>query len=390
MANLKSNKELWNLIRKNYPNFGNQTAEATAELFTENGFDRLTQFTPSILNDFFELSVRVWLNVVNISHAKDYLAENGFGEYYDQPWGGVIQRMAVNSVKPISPKYKGLENGDSPDPFVVRKPDTNERFWKQNFDYASLITMPDDFQYKQIFISEYGMSEYIAGIMEGLQNGYTLQVYVNKLEAINAAINSKVDPIQDSQKVTIELSDAPSDTELKDFILAVKNTITAMTMAPQTGAFNAAKFKSTQDRGRLKLLVRAGYKNQIDVNTMVGAFNPEYLSLGVDTIEVADFGGLEPYKEAEFTTPLYPVYDGLGAVIGYAETKGADSVTVEEDNVFWKDPNENVVAVLADKGVIFECRQNPYTVETIRNPRGRYVNYWASSPNNTIAYDPLL
>lgn len=389
MANLKSNVELWNLIRKTYPNFANHTAEGTADMFTESGFERIKQFDAAVLNDFFELSVRVWLNVVNISHAKDYLADNGFGEYYDQPWGGIIQRMAVDSIKPISPGYKGLENGDSPDPFVVRKPVTRERFWKQNFDYASLITMPDDFQYKQIFISEYGMSEYIAGIMEGLQNGYVIQVYTNKLEALDKAINSTADPLQDSQKVEVEMSATPTDVQLKDFILAVKNTITAMTMAPQSGAFNALKFKSTQDKGRLKLLVRAGYKNQLDVNTMVGAFNPEYLSLGVDIIEVSDFGGLEPYKEAEFTTRLYPVYSGLGELIGYNTVEGSKTVKVAEENVFWKDPNANVFAVLADKGVIFECRQNPYEVETIRNPRGKYTNYWASSPNNTIAYDPL-
>lgn len=388
MANM-TNIELWNAVRKAFPNFASHTSEATKATFTEAGFEKLKNWSIDTLNDFFELSMRVWLNVVNISHAVDTLEGQGFGEYYDQPWGGFIQRLATNSVKPISPAYKELTNGTSVDPFVVRKPTTTERFWKQNFDYASLITIPDEFALKQIFVSEYGMSEFMAGIMEGLENGYTIQRYVNKLEAINAGINSVDNPLQDTQKVTANLSGTPTAEELTNFIYMVRNVISAMTIGPQNNAFNAMYFDSTQDKSRLKLLVRSGIKNAINIYTMAGAFNPEYLQMGVDIVEVPHFGGLKPYQEAAFTTPLYEVYDSLGAVIGYNTQEGQTDVTVETPDVFWKDPNENVNAILADKGLVFECRQNPYSVEPIRNPRGLYTNYWASSPNNTIAFDPL-
>lgn len=391
MANPKmyNNTELWNMLRKVYPNFAGITSDATADMFTQNGYEKIKNFNSTALNDFFGLTLRVWLNVVNLSHAKDPLEAAGFGEYFDQPWGGYIQRMSVDSVKPISPAYKGLKDGDSPDPFVVRKPTTAERFWKQNFDFASLITMPDEFQYKQMFVSEYGMSEYMAGIMEGLQNGYTLQAYANKLEALNAAINSTDTPLRATQKIDVAIDSDGTDEQYKKFILSVMNLVEAMTYAPQTGDFNAMGYKSTQDTTRLKLLLRMGVANAIKVKTLVGAFNPGNLALPVDVIPVANFGGLIPYKEAALTTRLYPVYDALGAMVGYAEQESATTATVGEDAVYWKDPNESVVGVVADKGLVFECRQNPYTVETIRNPRGLYTNYWAASPNNTVACDPL-
>lgn len=384
-----SNVDLWNAVRKSFPNFASHTAEATKEFFTEAGFEKLKNWNNDTLNEFFNLSMRVWLNVVNISHAEDTLEGQGFGEYFDMPWGAYIQRMATNSIKPISAKYKNLVDGGSVDPFIIRKPTVTERFWKQNFDFQSLVTIPDDFQMKQIFVSEYGMSEFMAGIMGGLENGYIIQKYVNKLEAINAGINSTGNVMQDTQHVKANLSAVPTDEELKGFLMAVKNIVSAMTISPQTDAFNAMHFASTQSKNRLKLLIRPAIRNALNIYTMAGTFNPEYLNLGVDIIEVPNFGGLKPYADAEYKTPLYEVYDKLGAVIGYNNKEGQTEVTVEAPDVFWKDPNEGVNAMLADKGLIFECRQNPYTVEPVRNGAGRYTNYWASSPNNCVAYDPL-
>lgn len=382
-----TNKALGDMIAKIYPSFKSHTAQLTAETFTERGFDRITQLDPAFVNDFFELSMRVWLNVVNISHAKDILAEKDFGETYDQPWGAIIQRLSTNSVKPINPGWIGLKDGDAPDPFVVRKPVVAERFWKQNFDYASMITVPDDFQMKQIFVSEYGMSEFMAGIMEGLQNGYTTQVYLNKLEALDAAINSTKTPLRLNQIQKLEMSETPTDEQLRGMINAIKKIVAAMCdLGPQTDAFNAYGFNSTQDRGRLRLLLRQGYLPDLETNTLYAAFNRDNLETGIPIIQVPNFGGIT-YSDG--TNDLYPVYNSLGERIGWNTAANQSTTNVDESQVTAVDPNADVVAVLADKGVVFECRQNPYTVEPIRNPRGRYVNYWASSPNNTIAYDSL-
>lgn len=384
-----TNLELWDKIRGAFPQFASHTSKGTADMFTAAGYEKIKAWDPTALSDFFELSMRVWLDTVTTSHAVDTLEANGFGEYKDMPWGGYVQRLATYSVKPISPAYKNLADGAGPDPFVVRKPVTAERFWKQNFDYASLITMPDDFQYKQIFVASNGMSEYMAGLMEGLQNGYTIQLFENKLEALNAGINSTDTPLLDTQKMSVTLSADPTDDELKNFILAVNNVVEAMGVGPQVSGFNAMQYASTQSKERLKLLIRPGMKNLIKVRTLAGAFNPTDLSLDVDTVVVPHFGGLIPYKEATYKTRLYPVYDTLGAVIGFAETEGATAVTVKESAVQWKDPNAGVVAVLADKGVITTFQQNAYTVESIRNPRGRYTDFWASAPNNAIIFDPI-
>lgn len=388
--NLKtiSNVELWNSLRQANPNFSNQTSKGTAELFTERGWSAFTHGDMTAVQDFWKLALPFYLNLINVARARDPLYAAGFGESYEIPWGGYIQRMSIGSVKPVSPAYRNLVEGGTVDPYVIRKAPADNRFFRTNFDYQSTVAIPDMWQTKQMFVAEAGLSDFLNGVYVGLENGYILQVYANKLEAIHQALTNSDYPLQDSQKVDVTLSDDPTTEELENFLLAVKNVITMMDIAAMTGAYNAGKFATVQDKSRLRLLVRAGMRNLIDIRTKVGAFNPEYLTTGVEIIEVPHFGGLQPYKEAAYTTPLYPVYDDMGAQIGYNETANQTSVTVENDEVFWKDPHLDTIAVLADKGVIFEMMRNPYQVTPIYNPRGMYQVAWANSPDNGIAYDP--
>lgn len=165
------------------------------------------------------------------------------------------------------------------------------------------------------------------------------------------------------------------------------------------------------------MLLRTPIYNRIKTRLRVGAYNPEDLAIPVDRMKaVNDFGGLVPYTDAEYTTRLYPIFSSLGAqsgyyittdnattagltavqdsnsnLIGYSVASGATASTVAnavaKSAVVWKDENAEIMAVVAQRGVIFENRQNPYTVTPIYNPRRLVTSYWANSPANTIAYD---
>lgn len=423
-----TNTQLWNYIRDKYPNFASQTAKGTADLFTARGFDQLAQFDSSVLNDFFSLSLRVFLQKVDVADVKDLLSDQDFGESYDTPYGGYVQRLSINSVKPISPGYKGLQDGDSPDPFVVRKPETNERFWTQNFDYASLITTPDQALYKNMFVAEDGMSRYLGGIMKALQNGYTLQKYTNKLEALNAGLHSVNFPLKATQQY--QTADVTDSASIIAFIKLVRDIVSAMTFNPATAAFNSYGFESTQDKDRLRLLVKPQLMNQIATISRLNS--PEDMSLPIEIVQVNNFGGLTAaiheddvfaagtivvkevgaagvsYAdmkagtknadaftitsaiETEYTVKK-DIYDDLGEKVAFAFTNAQNTVAIYIPTGVAKfdDPNADLLAVIADKGYIFENVQNPYQVEPIRNPRGLYTNYWASSPNNGIVVDHL-
>ena len=424
-----TNAQLWNYLRGKFPNFASHTAEATAEFFTERGFENLSSYDPDILNDFFNLSLRVFLQKINVADVKDLLESQDFGESYNTPYGGVVQRMAINSIKPVSPAYMGLKDGDSPDPFVVRKPDTSERFWYQNFSYQSLVTMPDTAIYKNMFVAEDGMSQYLGGVMKALQNGYTLQKYNNKLEAINAIINPTNFTRQDTQDYQTSISPSPSSSELIAFIKLVRDIVDSMVFTPATSAFNCFGFESTQDKSRLRILVRPSLMNELATISKLNS--PEDMSLPIEIVKVPNFGGLTVDKFASGATvtgkgttsqvsatdtPSYTeyksitgkattrtltaksgapvaIYDDLGTLVAYGfqctDADGYFNIYCTPDAVVWDDPNEDVIALIADKGIVFENVQNPYTTEPVRNARGLYTNYWCSSPNNGCVVDHI-
>lgn len=418
-----SNLQLWNLARKMSPHFKSHTSKGTADMFTEKGFEALKRSDLGAINEFFELSIRVAFQKLNVSRAKNIFENKGLVQVYDTPNGGYTQRMAIDSIKPVTPAFKNLENGDSVDPFLVRKPTMSERFFGQNFDYQSFITI-QDFQVKTIFVSEYGMGEFIGGIMKGLENGYNIQKSINTKEALNAAINSTDYPLQNSQVVNItwDFTAEPTDAMLYGYLLGVKDVLTNMSIAEQTSAYNAGKFKTLVDQEDLVMVVRGGIKNRIELGLEVGAFNIDKLSLDIDEmIEVDNFGGLKPYVLTNTSNPdtaanrtyLQPIYDKNGeqvayvdataTVNGYATFNGtkwvvnvtSGSTTADTSNTYvddtlagWEDPNADVLAIICQKGLVFENLQNPYELSPIYNPRGLYTNYWASSPNNAINVDP--
>lgn len=383
-----TNAELWDAIRKEVPSFASHTAQATAELFTEESFRELSQTDgnrQSIINEFYQLSVRVALQQINISLAKDPLA--GFGETYYQPYGGVTQRISVNSIKPISPQYMHLKDGDSIDPFIVRKPTMQERFFGRNFNYQSLVTM-QNYPLKENFLNGNGVAQIAAGVARGLLNGWIIQKYENKLECLNSAIN---DPqLKATQIIETSYDGTWDDTKIRDFLSLLMNIGEAMTIDPQTSAFNSAGFESLQDIGRLRILLRPGFKTALKVDTLYAAFHRDELDPNLKIQTVSNFGGI--YYQTTGGQRLYPAYgEKLKDVIGLNEQENQTVATHQKSDpdVVAVDPNADVIGIIADKGFLFEDIANEYRTEGIHNPLGLYDNLIASAPNNGIHYDRL-
>lgn len=384
-----NNAEYWDMCRRFSPDFKKHTSAKTLSEFNEKGFEALKLTDLNTLNEFFNISMRVAFQMMNVSRAKNIFENSGLLEVYNTPNGGFTQRIAINSIKPVSPAFTELQDGTTVDPFIVRKPELVERFFGINYEYQSFITL-QEYQLKTMYIEDYGMGATISGILEGLSNGYKIQEVVNIKECINAAINSTKFPLQGTQKFELQSwSDVPTNDELVSFIEDLQNISSSLEITPQTGMYNAMNFETSYDASDFVLLIRAGVINKIKTRTLPGIYHDEYLALPFAIQEVTDFGGLEHYADANFETKVYPVYSKVGEMIGWSEKENQTTAKYGINDVYTKDVNEDVIAVLMQKGAIFENNQNPYTVEPIRNPRGLYTNYWASRPNNSINYDPL-
>ena len=124
----------------------------------------------------------------------------------------------------------------------------------------------------------------------------------------------------------------------------------------------------------------------IDPPVCIGAFD---LQFPIKLQPVANFGGIKHYaaSDTSHTTELKPVYDDEGAYTGYMSADGTETDKIAEAETVVVDPNENIVAVVAQRGVIFETKQNELRVRAIFNPSGEYQNTFFNEMNNGINYD---
>lgn len=442
---------------KKYPQYKSYTAGGTASLFKSEGFLDCILSDITKLNEVYNALNRITLNIINIAQVSDSFDIGDFGETFDSEYAAGVQRMAIFPMKPTSPKYRNIPKAGV-NQQQVRIPKIEDRYFKVNFDFQNFYTL-QEFQIKQMFVSEYGISEFYAGFMAQMGNSYTEQKHLSVLECINALIHSEKHPLQTTQKeILTEWTDnAPTSAQLKELIQRVKFIVSRMKATTSTGAFNATGFKTKQDVSRLRLLCRVGLKDLIETEVLAPIFHDEKLSLPFEIIEVENFGGLTPTAEAddEFTgdgtettfelsatyhdtavvtvggtattaykvednsivfdsapannsaivvtyhAELYPVYAtaantdrsvGEGEMIGYSLTEGAVSATYEEDadEVIMYDPNSNILAILADKGLVFQVIHNaPRMIAAPYNAAGLYVTNWFSAPGNEIHGDAL-
>lgn len=385
------NSEIFKVAQAFSPQFKAFTAALTADGLN-NGWEANKNLDPTIVNEWFKVTMKMILQKVDIATVKNPLESYGIVENYLDEFGNIAQRIAVNGMKPVNPKFHGLENGDSVDHYVVRKPDIKERFFTQNFDFQNFFTL-QEFQIRQILSSPFGMDQITNGCMIQLENSYTKQRYLNELEALSAGINSTDFPLQKTQKINLDswTDAAPTDAELLSLIDTANDVIDQMILSPSTSAYNAGKYEDAIYADNLVMLIRPGIMNRIKTRLEVGAFNKEDLALPVDVKKVLNFGGLVPYaknEQGELTKPIYPVYDKIGAVVGWATTEGATTPSIDLGAEGYLDTNADVLAVIIQKGAIFTTQQNGVQmIPTPLNARGVYMNYFFNVINAGAHFD---
>ena len=445
------NSKLFEACRAFSPNFKNLTSAVTAQMLDNNGFEAINSIDNSIVNNWFNLSLKIVLQKVDVARARNPLEDSGIVEYYDTPYGGYAQRLAVQSLKPTSPKFKELVDGSSVDMQKVRLPKVTERFFKLNWAFQNYYTL-QDFQVKQIFQSPYGMSEFIGGIVSQMQASYKKQKYVNALETLSAGINSTSHALKSTQKIELSSwTDAGVQAaELQEFIKALKNLKVQLEATPSTSAFNAAGFETAVDADNMVCMMRAGIQTDIQTALTTGSlygFDKQFLDMPFKVQEVVNFGGLVPVKSVDETKTgdgtttafelekdgyritkvtvggvastawtfdkenneitfteapandaaivitydamLYPLYSTTtGEQIGWVYNEDTTTADVQDGAESYIDTNEDILAVVIQKGTIFETIQNPVQViPAPYNAAGLYQTFWFSQADNGISYD---
>lgn len=392
MATKPTNKQFFSKFARDTGNAKALDLLASGSLDGDN-FEPVNNL-PSLRQEFSQWTIQFYLDKITEFDVKDRLKDIGFGREYDTYGQAITQRLTVGQIKSATPAYIGLEQGKSVDMFLINKTKNTERFFTTNFNFQAHITIQDEDLLNVAFHYSYGLADYLSELTRRLYAAYSLDFYSAKMEAISNGIKSEKYPLLDTQKLEVDFDmENPQEEDFLNFTIAVNDIHTEMKVKPVLNKYNSLKYETALDPKKHVILMRAGYENRLKALTKAKVYNPEYLNLGFEIHEIEHFGGLEPFKDEDFTTPLYPVYDEVGTQIGYStkeEQVGKDAVEVQNDEVVWKDPHADIFAIIADKEWLFYSTDASLeTNVTPHNARGKYYNVFLNAPLKHIHTDPV-
>lgn len=393
---LNTNAQLYDsLLKGKYPQLSNWSSE---ELFKEGNYEVLDK-VDGLKEDMLALTMKFYLAFIDRLDVKNPFDANDFGEHFDIPFGEYAQAIRATNLKPINPQWKLAANkqlGADVNPYIMRPFELSERFFRINQDYQNTVFIPDNYAWKKVFAEPYGFATLaIDLITNSLANSYKIQEFIREKEALNAYLNSTNHPLKSTQVLTWETATAtPTEDELRNLLKNIMTIKDLVLFGPTTTAYNSLGAEVMQDEDRLRMLMKPELRNAIRTDLRSVTYNSEDLDTGIKTLPYLDFGGLTAYKEATFETQMYPVYSDatLGIQIGYSSTEGqygASNVEATDDEVYFKDNNDDICAIIADKGLLKTFKANEFSVKPRYNERMLGTHYWAASPGNIIAADPV-
>ena len=396
MAKL-TNAQFLTAVSKVAPEFKEMASKASREVFTEAGFESLANLpgTEDAVTRFYNIALLVGLQTVEHAKFKDVLASMGILERLQMTMGAYKQENRVQRIKNVNPAWlgkdgTGLKNGDSVDPYVVRKPVIDQNYYGLNWNYQNFFTL-QDFDLKLGWVTPNdGIQSIVSAIYEMVDLDRLETEYSKFFEVLNGAITSEKHPLTDTQKIVLDSwTDAtPTDAEVEALIRVLKNIVEVFDSMPSVDIYNAGQYPNGADASDMTMLVRVGIKSRIDT-VMAYVFGPEYLQFPIKVKSVPNFGGIKHYAASDtaFKTELVPVTDKDGVYTGFYSADGTETGQIAAAKTVEVDPNEDVIAVIAQKGVIFELIQHEMKVRPIINPRGEYQNTFFNQMNNGINYN---
>lgn len=421
-----TNLEILKLASAEAPELKRLLSRNAMDIFTEAGYEAFSNL-PGGRDKYLNAMMMVSRQYVTPVAYKDALKNIGIIERFGKGYGAYIQDNRMGKLPNENPygfgkDGQGFKNGDWFNENTVRKPLITQDYYGVNKNYSNHFSW-QQFNVKLDWLNaESGLDTLMGQAHAMMMLDYTETEYAWFFEAFSGAINSTSHPLRDSQKLVVPSwgSGAGGDVTLAEagkFVKIVKDVFDGAENVPSVSLYNAADFPSTFNPSDMVLLVRTGYKSTMD-EILAPVYHDGKYGLPVEIKSVPNFGGLIPADaEGNELQPVYThaiIYNGVsygeGSVIGYVDasvtvndyakltgtqwTVNVTSGSTTADTTFavgqqppkWNDPNEDVIAVLAQRGVIFEMIAEDLVVESKHVIGGRYDQTYVTQFNNGINY----
>lgn len=394
-------KEYFKLARAFDPQFRAMTQDLTYDQL-QAGYEGNPSLFTDLINKWFNVNMAIRLNKITAADFSDVVGDlGGVVQSFSTPYAAIQQRLYIHPIEALQPAWlgsdgNGLKDGDTVDPWTVMKGKMTQMFWKNNFNFQTGITL-QPFERRQILASDYGMDEITAGHIRQLYVTFGTERQLAVLDCLNSMINSETFPLRSTQKIAVNSwtdtngIDSVTTAELTNLLSLIGRITRVMRATISSGAYNARNFKTRVNPNDWVVFMRPEIMNQVQYYVEAGIFHPDKLNLPISEFDLLNFGGMIPTDSSGDV--LYPVRTGKNKrLAGWATTKGAETPTVtDEADVTWEDPNEEILALIVQKGAIFTTDQNGIRVRsTGPHPSAEYENTYFNLINAGIHGDPQL
>lgn len=398
------------------PQFKEVASKVSNGLFTNSDIEYLTTLPTGTdnLSSIYAAFMLVGAQFFDGVDFRNVFDKLGIVDRLHMSTGEYVEYNSVGRIPNVSPSFD-IKDGDSPDQNEVRLFHLQQDFLGgKNVEYSNWVTFAD-YDLRRGLMNEGGIGRIISLVYQAIDlDRVTWEEGLLK-ESLNRAIHSEKFPLQGSQKFAIAapkstVANFTADTftldELKSFCYGLDEIAEELDTATYSTMFNSYKFPGNLNKDDYVLILRKGYKSKMQELIPEQYHIDFYEKVRFKTTSFADFGGIT-YKDSS-DNELQPVYDKNGSVVGFVNASYTNVAAAEfsEANNKWTvkyganhgstadvilanavvkiDENEDIMAILVEKGLLVELIQNPFVSRSNYNNRGEYLNTWFNQKKNFI------
>lgn len=228
---------------------------------------------PTHANEFISDLV----NKIALTEVLTSRPDSVFGEFVGQDllYGDTIESIYVKIAKGETFAGDNLTDGDSLDPFKVKKPAVEVAYHRVDRKMVYTVTVQEA-NMKNAFLNPGAFKDFVNGIINSLRDGAERDLYMDGLSLLDADIYGK----------TVALGSLADAEELAKGVLAgVRNVSTYMPFTRKE--FNKLQVETSTPKAEMVLFLRADVKDIIDLTVLANAYNFEKLTTDI-TVKLVD------------------------------------------------------------------------------------------------------
>lgn len=380
---------------------GYQNLEAVASKNTASGI--LSSSTKMALydsssgtakNELYEIMDAFFINMINVARARDLTSEYSLMDYYYEEYEYTARRLALYPLKGVDPKFKNIPRAGV-NMQAFRVPEMRERQSKPNWNYQNYASW-QSYQIKKAVDGGGAVGRLYSGMLSNMLDDRNLAFTRAFREVMNKDIGIAATGLKPYQTVTVPGTAIGTDGKYTqqyalNVIGEIQDIIADMQATDTSDKWNNDPngFTTVSDISNLVLLVRPQLLAAIR-RAPATIYHDGRYDLPVQPIPWANFGGLEPYADAEFTTAVVPTYDSEGTPTGW-ETQPDTGSPVAIAAPYWKDTNATIDFLLYDRSRYAFISHNSLTMAPAPfNVAGAYVTHWLNEIEGHLFSDYMF